>query len=186
MTAPLAPAGRGVLAGGDFDFVAALVRDRAAIVLGEGKSYLVESRLTPVARSEGLPSVAALVSVLRSVSHGPLADAVVEAMTTNETYFFRDVHPFQALERQILPELMRRRAASRTLTFWCAACSSGQEPYSVALLLRQVRSVLREDGYLFLGGTETTVGVDDTFRRELMGTTPCYRPEPLTTMEPER
>ena len=121
----------------DFEHIAKLVRDRSAIVLEAGKEYLVESRLLPVARGEGCTSVAELVTRLRSSSANGLQQKVVEAMTTNETSFFRDLHPFEALKKTLLPELMAKRGGARTLNLWCAAASSGQEPYTIALTLRE-------------------------------------------------
>ncbi len=126
------------LAPADFAWVCQLVRRRSAIVLEPGKEYLVESRLQPVARTSGEASLGALVQRLRREPHGRLSDAVVEAMTTNETSFFRDRHPFDALSRHVLPELVRARAAERALSIWCGASSAGQEPYSVAILLREL------------------------------------------------
>lgn len=119
----------------DADFVRDLVRERSAIVLDGSKDYLIESRLAPVARKNGLGSLEELVFRLRRERSGPLHDLVVDAMTTNETTFFRDVGLWQALEEKILPELFSRRAAQQSATFWSAACSSGQEPYSLAMLL---------------------------------------------------
>lgn len=119
----------------DFTYVQTLVRDRAAIVLEDRQGYLVEARLSPVARAAGMDSVGALVTRLRASHPGGLHSRVVEAMTTNETSFFRDIHPFEALERHLLPELIARRAAQRRLSIWSAACSSGQEPYTVAMVL---------------------------------------------------
>jgi chemotaxis protein methyltransferase CheR len=112
------------------------VRREAAIVLEPGKEYLAENRLHPVARSAGLDSVEALVKQLR-VGSGDLRGLVVDALTTNETSFFRDVHPWEALRNELIPQLLERRAAQRTLTIWCAASSSGQEPYTIAMLLRE-------------------------------------------------
>lgn len=119
----------------DFDYIRTLVRERSAIVLEAGKLYLVESRLTPLVRREGMTSLTELVSRLRRERFGGLHRKVVEAMTTNETSFFRDLHPFEALKSTILPDLIAKRKAARTLHIWCAACSSGQEPYSIAMLL---------------------------------------------------
>ncbi len=119
----------------EFDFLRGLVRERSAIVLEPGKEYLVESRLVPLVRDRQLASIPALVSALRAQPRGELERAVVEAMTTNETSFFRDHHPFEALRSRLLPELLRARAAERRLRFWSNACSSGQEAYSVAMLL---------------------------------------------------
>lgn len=121
----------------DFAFLQTLVRERSAIVLDPGKEYLAESRLAPIARGAGLPGIGELVAKLRTDPRGTLTDKVIEAMTTNETSFFRDVHPFEALRTQILPEILRARASEKTLNLWCGAASSGQEPYTIAMLLRE-------------------------------------------------
>ena len=265
----------------EFDFLRGLVRERSAIVLEPGKEYLVESRLVPLVRDRQLASIPALVSALRAQPRGELERAVVEAMTTNETSFFRDHHPFEALRTRLLPELVAARGAERRLRFWSCACSSGQEAYSLAMLLREhfaaleawdvsilatdlsremvqrtqqgtygqlemnrglpapylvryferhatqwqvrpelrrlvqaremnllepwpplprfdlvflrnvliyfdletkrlilrrVRQALRPDGYLLLGGAETTVLVDDAWERVVLGSTVAYRP----------
>ncbi len=125
------------MAAGDFEYVQELVYKRSAIVLDAGKEYLVEARLSTVARDEGFASIDHLVAELRRTRANDLHRKVIEAMTTNETAFFRDVHPFEALRLQLIPELMQRRGAQRQLTIWCAACSSGQEPYTIAMLLRE-------------------------------------------------
>ncbi|HMD97494.1 MAG TPA: protein-glutamate O-methyltransferase CheR [Terriglobia bacterium] len=121
----------------DFEFIRDLVRVKAGIVLDPGKEYLVESRLAPLARKEGLPSLSALVAGLRSRSPNSLHYKVIEAMTTNETTFFRDHKPFELLRTKVLPEVVSRRGAGRRISIWCAASSSGQEPYSIAMLLRE-------------------------------------------------
>lgn len=121
----------------DFALVRRVVHEAAAIVLEDGKEYLVESRLLPVAREQGLPSVTELVERLRHDPSARTRTLVVEAMATNETSFFRDGHPFQALADHILPELLAARSAERRLTVWSAACSSGQEVYSTAILLQE-------------------------------------------------
>ena len=269
----------------DFDFVSALVRQSSAIVLAPGKEYLVESRLLPLVKTAGVADVAQFVAALRRQPSGPLRSQVVEAMTTNETSFFRDAHPFTALATTILPELIKARAATRTINIWCGAASSGQEPYSIAMLidealagrpgwtvrllatdisaqmlertrtgvysqlevnrglpapklvkyfrregsgwqvdqrlrsmvqtrlmnldapwpsmpavdliflrnvliyfdvptkqriLGRVRATLKPDGYLFLGGAETTLNIDNGFERTQIGPAPAYRlrPEP--------
>ena len=122
----------------DFDFISTMVRQESAIVLERGKEYLIESRLLPLARLRGIDSVAGLIHELRQAPTGPLRDLVVEAMTTNETSFFRDSHPFTAMSDSILPDLVRARSGERALNIWCAACSSGQEPYSIAMLIHDV------------------------------------------------
>ena len=119
----------------EFAFVAKLVDQRTGIVLEKGKEYLVESRLGPLAAREGLASLSALVARLKEAGAEPLARKVCDAMTTNETSFFRDVHPFETLRRTVLPDLIERRKATRQLSFWCAAASTGQESYSVLLTL---------------------------------------------------
>jgi chemotaxis protein methyltransferase CheR len=264
----------------DFSYVRDLVLDRSAIVLEANKAYLAESRLISVARAQGMSSLAELVARLRSEQFGGLHTKVVEAMTTNETTFFRDSHPFEALRTTVLPELIERRGGTRSLQVWSAACSTGQEPYSLAMLLREhfpalrswavrilatdlstevlarasagkfsqlevnrglpanylvkylqkqgvswqvaddlrtmidfrqmnlaatwpsvpmmdvvfirnvliyfdadmkrtilgkIRNVLRPDGYLFLGGAETTINLDDAFERVQLDKASCYR-----------
>jgi chemotaxis protein methyltransferase CheR len=125
------------LSAADFEYLSALVREGSAIVLEEQKAYLFEARLAPLARREGFDSLEALVRHLRGARANGLHKKVVESMTTNETSFFRDAQPFEALRQEVLPELLRRRAAERRLRVWCAACSTGQEPYSVVMLLRE-------------------------------------------------
>ncbi|MGH9353554.1 MAG: CheR family methyltransferase [Terriglobia bacterium] len=122
----------------EFDYIRNMLREHSALSLDDGKQYLVESRLEPLARQEGFPSLQQLIVRLRSgPSTSSLHHKVVEAMTTHETSFFRDVRPFRLLEKLVIPQLMARRAGDRALNIWCAASSSGQEPYSVAMLLRE-------------------------------------------------
>jgi chemotaxis protein methyltransferase CheR len=268
---------------GEFSFVCDLVRQRSAIVLEPGKEYLVESRLSALARGEGFGSLDQFLAELRTQPANGLHQRVVEAMTTNETTFFRDLHPFDALRQVALPELLRLREADRQLVIWSAACSSGQEPYSLAMLLKEmgpalagwtvriiatdlstemlararqgrfsqiemnrglpaqylvkyfkkqglewqvsddirqmvefrelnlaeawpllpapdvvfmrnvliyfgmetkrailgrVRCLMRPDGYLFMGGAETTLNLDDAYQRVPIGKTICYRLAP--------
>ena len=265
----------------DFNFVREMVRQQSAIVLEPGKEYLVESRLQSLARTEGFSSLEQFLAELR-VRPALLQKKVVEAMTTNETSFFCDLHPFDALKTGIVPELAQRNAAARRIDIWCAACSSGQEPYTVAMtlmeslpqpeswtirivatdlssemlertrqgrysqlevnrglpapllvkyfqkqgtewqvherlrkfvdvrplnliepwaamptfdivflrnvliyfdvptkrtILGRVRKVMRPDGFLFLGGAETTINVDDAWTRTPFGRGVCYKPQ---------
>lgn len=269
------------LSGSDVDFISQVVRARSAIVLDRSKEYLIESRLVALARERGDASMSDLVRALRANPTGPVRDQVVEAMTTNETSFFRDGHPFMALSNEILPDLLVQRGRERALNIWCAACSSGQEPYTIAMLiqeligadpswrirllatdidnkmlartregvytqfeinrglpapllvryfarhgmnyqvdprlrkmietrflnlaeplppmeqmdivflrnvliyfdvdtkrsiLQQVKKAMRPDGYLFLGGAETTMNVDDGWERQNIGRAAVYRP----------
>jgi len=118
-----------------FAFVADLVRRRSAILLEAGKEYLVESRLAPLARAAEAPDVDAFVRGLRARGHEPDLEAVVEALTTNETSWFRDVAPFHALRDHVVPALRAERGPFDRLRVWSAACSTGQEPYSIAIVL---------------------------------------------------
>ena len=120
-----------------FEYICNLVRDKSAIVLEPSKTYLVESRLNPVARANGLASIDDLVDALRKPNSSKLTQAVIEAMTTNETSFFRDLHPFDALKTTLLPALIAARSRDRTLNIWSNACSSGQEVYTIAMLLKE-------------------------------------------------
>lgn len=263
----------------DFEFVRTLVRERSAIQL-EGKQYLVETRLQTLARSQGHESAATMLEQLRRSGCKDLQHQVVEAMTTNETSFFRDLKPFEALTKVVIPERIQTKQADRVIRVWCAASSTGQEPYTVAMawkehfgalpgwrieicasdistgvleraregrfsqlevnrglpapllvkyftkhgtewhlkdeirkmvqfrqinlieplppmapldivfirnvliyfdvktkqeILAKVRRQMRPDGYLFLGGAETPLGLDDTFERIQYERSGCYR-----------
>jgi len=121
----------------DFNYIRDLVLERSAIVLEDGKEYLVESRIGPVAETEGFGTIDQLVQALQKNSNNGLQSKVIEAITTNETSFFRDIHPFETLKDAVLPELIENRKDTRRLNIWCAASSSGQEPYSIAMLIRE-------------------------------------------------
>jgi chemotaxis protein methyltransferase CheR len=263
-----------------FDWVRQLVHRESAIVLAPGKEYLVEARLLPIARSMGLPDVGQLVDSVRTRPSPESTRKIVEALTTNETSWFRDGDPFTALTSTVLPSLLSARGTAERLQIWSAACSSGQEPYTIAMLLedalpnastrvaitatdlsremvertragrfsqlevnrglpapmlvrhftragnewqvspslrrmvtasecnlaaplprmgpfdvvylrnvliyfdlptkqailRRVRALMRPDGWLFLGAAETTLGVDDSWERVVIGRSSAYRP----------
>jgi chemotaxis protein methyltransferase CheR len=263
-----------------FDWVRELVHRESAIVLQPGKEYLVEARLLPIARKMGLPDVGKLVDTLRTRPDPEGTRQVDEALTTNETSWFRDGDPFTALTSTVLPDLLANRGPAERLQIWSAACSSGQEPYTIAMLLedalpnasarvsivatdisremvertkagrfsqlevnrglpapmlvrhftragnewevspalkrmvtagecnlaaplprmgpfdvvylrnvliyfdlstkqailRRVRELMRPDGWLFLGAAETTLGVDDSWERVVVGRSSAYRP----------
>jgi chemotaxis protein methyltransferase CheR len=263
-----------------FDWVRELVHRESAIVLAPGKEYLVEARLLPLARQLGLADVPQLVDSVRSRPTPDSTRRIVEALTTNETSWFRDGDPFTALTSTVLPALLAARGPDERLQVWSAACSSGQEPYTVAMLLedalpdagqrvsitatdlsremvertragrfsqlevnrglpapmlvrhfsrvgtewevaptlrrmvragecnlaaalprmgpfdvvylrnvliyfdlstkqailRRVRELMRPDGWLFLGAAETTLGVDDSWERVVIGRSSAYRP----------
>lgn len=118
-----------------FAFVADLVRRRSAIDLIAGKEYLVESRLAPLARQAGLTGVDEYVQTLRMVPDCAEHDRVVEALTTNETSWFRDINPFRALTGHVIPAVIRDRPGLASLRVWSAGCSTGQEPYSIAMAM---------------------------------------------------
>jgi len=111
-------------------------------VLTREKAYLLESRLLPVARKRGLKSVDELVGAVRQRPSGDIARDVVEAMTTNESFFFRDIKPFEQFKSVVLPALLKSRAARRQIRIWSAACSSGQEPYTLSMLLAEEQAKL--------------------------------------------
>ncbi|GGS86370.1 chemotaxis protein methyltransferase [Planobispora rosea] len=266
----------------EFAFVSGLVRREAAIVLEPGKEYLVEARLLPLARRIGTVTVSEFVA--RAQRERTLADQIVDALTTNETSWLRDREPFTAFTDVVLPDLMERRTPTQKLRIWSAACSSGQEPYGLAMMLeenlknsmqyeilatdissemlerakkgrysqlevnrglpvpmlvkyfqragtewqasdalrrnvsfqkvnlagnlpavppfdvvflrnvliyfdletkrsvlRRIRSLMRPDGWLFLGAAETTIGIDDGYERVVAGRASAYRPRAATT-----
>jgi len=147
-----------MLAEQDFRYIQDLVRERAAIVLEPGKEYLAVTRLDPLVRRAGLGSLSELVAALREGRTSALHEEVVDALTTNETTWFRDVHPFESLRTHVLPDLIERKRLSRTLCIWSAGCSSGQEPYSVAMLVRDEFPEL--DGWqISITGTDVSAGM---------------------------
>ncbi len=119
------------------DYVRRLVHETAGIALDPSQHYLVRARLEPLAQREGFSSIEALVTDLRRRPRNHMHARLVDAMLNTETSFFRDVHPFAVLRDPILPELIAARRTTRSLAIWSAACASGQEPYSVALLVRE-------------------------------------------------
>ncbi len=122
----------------DYEFLRKFLCESSGLVLAQDKQYLVESRLLPVARRAGLRDLGELVRNLRSAGSPALAEQVVEAMTTNESFFFRDKIPFEQFREIIMPELIATRASRRHIRIWCAAAASGQEPYSLAMILKEM------------------------------------------------
>ena len=125
-----------------FTTIATFLHARSGLSIGPDKLYLLESRLAPVLATFGLIGLDALASRLAASPHGALANDVVEAMTINETLFFRDAKPFDHLRQTVLPALHARRSRGEMLRFWSAASSSGQEAYSLAMLLAESRTLL--------------------------------------------
>mgnify|MGYP001806499718 CR=1 FL=1 len=136
----------------DFDFIAKMLKDRSGLVISRDKAYLLESRLTPVARKRGLKGLDDLVASLRTAGEELLRE-VTEAMTTNESFFFRDIKPFDQFKAMVLPQLLTNRAQKKTFRIWSAASSSGQEAYSLAM-------ILKEEGAKLAGWKIEIVGTD--------------------------
>jgi chemotaxis protein methyltransferase CheR len=142
----------------DFEFVAQFLKKRSGLVITPDKQYLLDSRLSPVARRHNLSGVDAVVQKIRSGGDEAFTKSVVEAMTTNESFFFRDKTPFDQFEKVMLPALLKSRAAAKKLRIWCAAASTGQEPYSLAMILRE-KSALLKDWKIEILGTDLSTEV---------------------------
>ena len=144
----------------DARFIAELVYRRAGLVLTDDKTYLLDSRLSPLARQLGFQSVAHLVSRMRQAASESIHVSVVEALTTNETSFFRDIYPFKYLQDVMLPALLKARASTRRIRIWSAAASTGQEAYSILFTLDSLGATFR-DWSIELIGTDLSRGVID-------------------------
>jgi chemotaxis protein methyltransferase CheR len=125
----------------DYEYLRKFLKDNSGLDLSADKHYLIESRLLPVARKVGVPGIAELVQKLKAGSPS-IANQVIEAMTTNETFFFRDKAPFDHFRDTVMPEILRARAGRRSVRIWCAAGSTGQEPYSLAMCLKEMGAAL--------------------------------------------
>jgi chemotaxis protein methyltransferase CheR len=125
----------------DYEYLQKILKDRSGLMLSADKKYLLESRLMPLARKAGVAGISELVQKMKGGSETVIGD-VVEAMTTNETFFFRDKTPFDHFKDTVIPELVKARAAKRSLRIWCAAASSGQEPYSLAMILKDMAATI--------------------------------------------
>jgi len=121
----------------DYEYLRKLLRDHSGLDLSADKQYLIESRLLPLARKAGLPGISELVQKMKGGSTS-IVSQVVEAMTTNETFFFRDKVPFDHFRESIMPEILQARASRKSIRIWCAAGSTGQEPYSLAMCLKEM------------------------------------------------
>jgi chemotaxis protein methyltransferase CheR len=121
----------------EYEYLRKLLKDESGLDLSADKQYLIESRLLPLARKSGFPDVGEFVARIKNGSAALIAQAV-EAMTTNETFFFRDKLPFDQFRNSVIPELLQARAGRKKLRIWCAAGSTGQEPYSLAICLKEM------------------------------------------------
>ena len=126
----------------DFELIAEILKDRSGLALNKEKAYLLESRLNPVARKWNFSGFDELAQVIRTKKDEALLVDVTEAMTTNESFFFRDQKPFDQFSTIVLPHLLEARASRRSIRIWSAACSSGQEPYTLAMLLKEQAKIL--------------------------------------------
>jgi chemotaxis protein methyltransferase CheR len=126
----------------DFDYLRKLLHERSGLMLSAEKQYLAESRLLPVARRHGLATLAELIAKLKRGPAAELGIEVVEAMTTNETFFFRDKIPFENFRAIMMPSMIAARQREKRIRIWCAACSTGQEPYSLAMMLHEMSADL--------------------------------------------
>ncbi|NBW09997.1 MAG: protein-glutamate O-methyltransferase CheR [Caulobacteraceae bacterium] len=161
----MAEAGRGMTGAiSDIEAFRRLVLERSGLSLGADKDYLLQSRLTPLMREEGLATLEALFVRLRLDPRGRLAQRAVDAMATHESYFFRDATPFDQLRDILLPALVARRTGAKRLRIWSAACSSGQEPYSLAMLLLEERR-LTPDWSIEILATDMSQPILDRARR---------------------
>lgn len=121
----------------EFEYISTLLKSRSGLVLSQDKAYLLESRLMPIARKNDLQSVDDLIAKMRGTRDEALVVEVTEAMTTNESFFYRDQKPFDLFKDEILPDLMERRSSKKSFRIWCAAASSGQEPYTLSMILKE-------------------------------------------------
>lgn len=137
----------------DFELISGLLKKRSGLVLPKDKVYLLESRLTPIAHKRGLETLDDLVNEVRLKRKEDLLVEITEAMTTNESFFFRDTKPFDLFKNFVLPQLLESRAPRRKIRIWCAAASTGQEPYSLAIILKEMQAKLA-------GWTIEIVGTD--------------------------
>lgn len=134
----------------DFDVYKDLLKEKSGLTLGQDKSYLLDSRLSPVAKKWGFESIDTMTNALRGVPSKDLIVDIVEAMTTNETSFFRDIKPFDTFKDVVLPYFQKNPRPTKKLRIWCAAASSGQEPYSLSMLLKEESAKMPGWGYEFV------------------------------------
>lgn len=137
----------------DFKYISELLYKRSGLALTEDKIYLLESRLIPVAKAKGVNTLEELANFLRTRADEAFLREVTDAMTTNESMFFRDLKPFDQFKKIVLPKVMEAKAMTKTIRIWSAACSNGQEPYSLAM-------ILKEEGAKMAGWNVEIIGTD--------------------------
>lgn len=126
----------------DFQLLSGILKQRSGLALAEDKIYLLESRLTPVARKLGLDGLDDLIKMVRTQKTEALLKSITEAMTTNESFFYRDNKPFETFSNFVLPHMLKHRAQKKDFKIWSAACSTGQEPYTLAMILKEAAAKL--------------------------------------------
>jgi len=144
---------------GDIQYLSEFLKKRSGLVLTPDKSYLLENRLRPLVRQHGVADISELIAKLRSGAIKELEREIVEAMTTNESFFFRDIRPFDNFRDKILPRLLESRATRRKIRVWCAAASTGQEPYSLAMILADATAKLGAWGSVEILATDLDTDV---------------------------
>ena len=121
----------------DYAYLSKLLKERSGLQLAGDKQYLLESRLQPIARERNCGSIGELVAKLKQATEEQLRARVTEAMTINESFFFRDKTPFERFEDTVIPALLKNRAEAKRMRIWCAAAATGQEPYSLAMMIKE-------------------------------------------------
>lgn len=121
----------------DFQYLSDIIKQRSGLALSDDKAYLIESRLLPIARTHNLPDIAQLCNLIRSRPNEVLLTEITEAMTTNESSFYRDIKPYEALRDIVFPMIMARSSAHKSMRIWSAACSTGQEPYTISMCIKE-------------------------------------------------
>lgn len=164
----------------EFDFIAKLLKDRSGLVITPDKGYLLESRLMPLARSRGMATLSDIVAKMRAHDEG-LARDVTEAMTTNESFFFRDDKPFTQFRETVLPQMMAARAAKKSIRIWSAACSSGQEAYSLAMILKEEQAKL-SGWHIEIIGTDISIEMLEKAKAGLYSQFEVQRGLPITLL----
>lgn len=165
----------------DFEFFASILKQRSGLVLSAEKAYLLESRLMPVARKFGFAGLPELIAAVRKERPEDLLRDITEAMTTNESLFFRDMKPFDQFRNLVIPQLATSRSSTRKIRIWSAAASSGQEPYSIAIILSEMQSLL-EGWDLEIVATDISVEMLNRARSGLYTQFEVQRGLPIATL----
>ncbi len=164
----------------DFDVYKDLLMEKSGLVLTPDKSYLLDSRLTPVAKKWGFETLDKMSAALRGVADPGLIKDIIEAMTTNETSFFRDTRPFDTFRDVMIPHIIKTRGAQRKVRIWCAAASSGQEPYSLAMVIKEHGGL---NGWnIEIVGTDISTDILDTAKEGIYSQFEVQRGMPITML----